>query len=452
MTNKLFYILAAVIISLALFLRLYKIENRAPFDWDQNRDYAAISDIAGGKPVLIGPVAGGEGGFFLGPLYYYLVTPMYLVMGGSPVSLPITSSILDVASIVLVIILLRKSLGDPLTLTLSFVWAISWFAIEASRVSWNVSLLQLWIVLFIYLLQTKLSFIKALIFGLTLGLTWHIHASLIPLSLLTSIFFIRHLGLSLKKILLIAVGYAIALLPLIVFDIRHSGLERHLIYQFFVSSDAVTYPFAKVFFSVFSRFGKNTVAILTGTSDLHLWWGIIMSIFSFIAVFTRSLPLKVSGIIVLSNIILTLYLGEPGFPEYYLASSYLSILIILLYPLFSFKKLMAPVSILFIILFSYLNITKYSVQSTSFSLTQKLAVVSSARELSSDIDMRYDLPFGRESGIPMMLKRSGVKVSKDVRTQVVVTESTADSIFIDGEIAKDIGRFGGLRVGYRVVQ
>ena len=63
MTSKLFYILAAVIISLALFLRLYKIENRAPFDWDQNRDYAAISDIAGGKPVLIGPVAKGEGGF-----------------------------------------------------------------------------------------------------------------------------------------------------------------------------------------------------------------------------------------------------------------------------------------------------------------------------------------------------------------------------------------------------
>ena len=113
---------------------------------------------------------------------------------------------------------------------------------------------------------------------------------------------------------------------------------------------------------------------------------------------------------------------------------------------------MVPATILFVILFSYLNLTKYSVESTSFSLTQKLAVVSSARALSSDIDMRYDLPFGRESGIPMMLKRSGVKVTKDAKTQVVVTESTADSIFIDGEIAKDIGRFGGLRVGYRVVQ
>ncbi len=113
---------------------------------------------------------------------------------------------------------------------------------------------------------------------------------------------------------------------------------------------------------------------------------------------------------------------------------------------------MVPATILFIILFSYLNLTKYSVDCTSFSLKQKLSVVSAAKALSSDIDMRYDLPFGRESGIPMMLKKSGVKVSKDARTQVVVTESTADSIFIDGEIAKDIGRFGGFRVGYRVVQ
>lgn len=452
MTNKIFYIFSAIIISLALFLRLYKIENRAPFDWDQNRDYAVISSITSGKPVLIGPVAKGEGGFFLGPLYYYLVVPTYKLMGGSPVSLPITSAILDVLAIVLIIIFLRKSLGDFSTLVLAFVWCISWFAIEASRVSWNVALLQIWIVTFIYLIQAKLSSIKALFFGLVLGLTWHIHASLIPLSLLASIFFIRHLGLNLKKILLVALGYTIALSPLIIFDLRHSGLERHLIYQFFVASESVTYPFAKVFVSVFSRFGKNTIAILTGTSDLHLSWGLTGAALAFISLFSKFKLLRISGAIILSNLALTLYLGEPGFPEYYLAASYIPLLIIILNLLVSTKKFILPLSLTLLLVFSYLNLSKFNVNSTSFSLFQKQSTVQEISKISHNIDIRYDLPFGRESGIPAMLEKSGVNVSNTAKTQVVITESDAESIFIDGEIAKDIGRFGGLRVGYHVVQ
>jgi hypothetical protein len=156
----------------------------------------AINDIARGKPVLIGPVAKGEGGFLLGPLYYYVVTPVYLLMGSSPLALPITSAILDVLAIVAILVLLPKMLGRWSSLALAFMWSISWFAIEAARISWNVALLQLWLIIFVYLLSERLSYLKALVFGLTLGLTWHIHPSIIPLSLIVTIFYLKNLGLN----------------------------------------------------------------------------------------------------------------------------------------------------------------------------------------------------------------------------------------------------------------
>lgn len=278
MKHKYFYILSALIIALALFLRLYKIENRAPFDWDQNRDYAAISEIAKGNFTLIGPVAKGEGGFFLGPLYYYLVTPVFLLLNGSPIAQPYTSAFLDVMAIALVVLLLRKYFGDRPTLLLAFFWAISWFGIEASRVSWNVALLQVWVVLFIYLSLAQLTAITSLLFGLILGLSWHIHASLIPLSLLVALFTYKPTRYHLKNLLLISVGYLFALSPLILFDLRHSGLERHLIAQFLSASGSISVPFSKVFESVFARFGKNSIAILTAASDLHFWWGIFFGL------------------------------------------------------------------------------------------------------------------------------------------------------------------------------
>src|SRR5689334_22440473 len=138
--KKWYLLISILIVALGCVLRFSGFASRAPFDWDQNRDYQAIEGIARGKTTLIGPVAKGEGGFFLGPLYYYLATPAFILMHGNPRAPPITSMVVDMLAVVAILALLPSRLGRTQSVVLAILWSCSWFAIEMSRISWNVAL------------------------------------------------------------------------------------------------------------------------------------------------------------------------------------------------------------------------------------------------------------------------------------------------------------------------
>src|SRR3989344_5678318 len=82
--STIYYLISAILI-LAFFLRVYRTQDLMGFYYDQGRDALRIWEfIHQGKPFLIGPVTGLEG-IFLGPLFYYLLTPFYFIGRGSPV-------------------------------------------------------------------------------------------------------------------------------------------------------------------------------------------------------------------------------------------------------------------------------------------------------------------------------------------------------------------------------
>ncbi|HBO10373.1 TPA: hypothetical protein DD448_00255 [Candidatus Collierbacteria bacterium] len=453
MRKHLFFILAVGILIVALALRLYRFTNRAPFDWDQNRDYHEISQIAQGKITLIGPVAKGEGGFLLGPLYYYLALPAYIAFQGNPLSLPFTSLFLDVFAIVAILWLLPSLIGKRATLFVASIWSFSWFAIEASRISWNVALIPLWTVIMIYLLSVagKTNWHQALWIGLVAGLSWHIHAALIPLAILVTLVRARDL-LKHHRMIFYLVGYALALTPLLLFDIRHHGLESRLIFGYLHAQAASHASWSAVIISVLSRLGKNTYAILLGTSDLHLFWGIGTLIMAFWGLTRTSKVFQTAGWLVIFNVILAILLRETGFPEYYLAVSYLSMLL-LLSSLLSFKPALSAFAFCFSLIISILAQTKvFTVEPTPFSLSRKMELAQTIITLGSPIDIRYDLPFGRESGISNLVGFYGGHIDQTAKKQALVTDSTDTSVFVDGEIAEDVLWFGGLRLAKREVQ
>jgi len=67
-----------------LFLRLYKLDTRLPFGWEQERDAFFVRDILRGKLTLIGPRVVGPGGFFLPPYFFYLLSPFYFLFKLNP--------------------------------------------------------------------------------------------------------------------------------------------------------------------------------------------------------------------------------------------------------------------------------------------------------------------------------------------------------------------------------
>src|SRR3989344_6947251 len=83
-TNPIVYFFLSVILLGALFVRIYRLNDLLGFYYDQGRDALVIWKLwHEGKPFLIGPVTG-LAGIFLGPLYYYLIAPFYLIGGGDP--------------------------------------------------------------------------------------------------------------------------------------------------------------------------------------------------------------------------------------------------------------------------------------------------------------------------------------------------------------------------------
>lgn len=443
-----------MIIGLAMFLRLYKIENRAPFDWDQNRDYVAITGIANGKATLIGPVAKGEGGFFLGPLYYYLASPAYLFMGGSPLALPITSAILDVMAIVAILGLFRNIIGDHKTLTLASIWSFSWFAIEMSRISWNVALVPIWSILLLWFLTQKksLSITKVWLLGVLVGLSWHIHAALIPISLIVLLFIWKIWAMDWKRFLAIIVGYGVPLIPLLIFDLRHSGLNYHLLTQMFTASTHVTASFPKLLEAIMLRLGKNTQSLLLGISAYHLVLGYVVSIMALLAlIFSRGIY-RLSGLIIILNIIAIFALKEIGFPEYYFAISYIPTLIIFLGTISYFTKNNVIILIIITLFLIFQNSRKYSFEETSFSLSRKVSVAKLMRSFDTPIDLRVIMAPGREGGIVAFYKLYGGSLDQNSKLKVVVTDQSEGLIIEGGELATIIGNFGGIRVAKIVVQ
>lgn len=72
-------------LSLAAFLafRIWNLPTSSYFIYDQGRDMAKWAELAAGNPTLVGPTTG-LSGLFLGPLWYYLGFPGYLLSGGQP--------------------------------------------------------------------------------------------------------------------------------------------------------------------------------------------------------------------------------------------------------------------------------------------------------------------------------------------------------------------------------
>ena len=442
MNKILNYVLPIGIIILAGLLRFNNISYRAPFDWDQNRDYQEVAKIASGKPTLIGPVARGEGGFFLGPLYYYLLTPSFVVSGGDPIALPVTSVLLDILAIGL-ILYLGKYLGNArFGYLFALIYALSPSMVDTSLVSWNVALLPLWvIVMLLFLIKPKYKSIDLLLGGLLLGSSWHIHAALIPLAPILLLARARSISLFSLRALWLILGYAVMLSPLILFDIRHAGLQSNLITSMVTAQGEARAALPLLLDSVLSRFGKNLSSMFGGPGDLNLWLGLAGLATSLVAIIKGKSLLRLSALAVIANITLVILLGSVGFPEYYLATATISTLLIISYLLSTHW-----LGIVVALSLSLFLLVTNSATVGPFTLGHKLDLASKIAEDQSLHKVLYDLPYGRDSGLPVLLKRSGALPISEGRMIYMISDKTDPSLLIEGLVANEVGWYGGFRL------
>ena len=243
------YLLLFLILVLAFFVRVYRIEDLLGFYYDQGRDALVIWRLwHEGKFFLIGPVTG-LSGIFLGPLYYYIIAPIYLLSAGSPILPAVFLAFTATVASFLLYYLGWKFHSRPTGIIAATIGAFSYFIVLAGRWLSNPTLILLSSMLLLLSMWKVVSYERRATGpkGLGPGGWWIAIALFVGVSLqfesASAVFyipmivvfagwlglrrmFLREKGfLPNKKIFLISLAVFLAtLLPQILFNFRHDNL------------------------------------------------------------------------------------------------------------------------------------------------------------------------------------------------------------------------------------
>jgi hypothetical protein len=239
-----------IILVLAGFLRLYNLPNTLMFQGDQGRDALIVSEIFLEKNlVFIGPVTS-VGNLYLGPLYYYFMLPFLALSYPSPLGPAYAVSLLSILTVYLVYKLGKELIGEKAALIASLLIAISSSAVFLARFSWNPNPAPLVSLVMIYFTYKAIKKPKnwiwvSLCFSVLIQLHYLalLSAGGAGIVWLTTLFQQIKNKISLKKLIIYSsislVIFLISLTPLILFDLKHQGLNLSAFKNMFTNTRAL---------------------------------------------------------------------------------------------------------------------------------------------------------------------------------------------------------------------
>lgn len=175
--HKSFFLITSLFF-FSFFLRVYGMENKYPFGWDQvDNAWAAKAIISDHRFPLVGMVVKQNTGFFIGPLYYYFVAIFYWITDLNPVAshyIALTTSIFTFFTIFFVA---RKLFSFEVALLACLINSVTFAGFYFDIVQWPVSFLpgvSLLIFYFLFkLLKGEEKYVLAL--SIVTGLAFNIH-------------------------------------------------------------------------------------------------------------------------------------------------------------------------------------------------------------------------------------------------------------------------------------
>jgi 4-amino-4-deoxy-L-arabinose transferase-like glycosyltransferase len=275
--EKKFRLLIIAVVLIAAFLRLYRISDYMTFLGDEGRDALVAYNILHGKLTLLGPTAS-VGGFFLGPVYYYLISPFLLLFNYNPVGPAVMVAIFGIATVWLVYKIGSEFFNPRVGMFAAILYAVSPLVIAHSRSSWNPNIMPFFSLITLYFLFRGLkkdSFWLILLSGVFLGITMQLHylATFLGVIIFVYIFLyqillknnklVLHFGESVKIYFLLSLGFLIGFSPFLIFEVRHNFPNVRSIFNFiFFSRDTGLNPHffetvINVLFRLFARLVAN---------------------------------------------------------------------------------------------------------------------------------------------------------------------------------------------------
>ena len=214
-----------LVLSLGLFFRVYKPLQSYMYAHDQDLAGWIIKDILVNKHLrLIGQETSSQG-VFIGPLFYYLQIPFYLLTKMDPSGTILLVTLLGMFTVFSFYYCFSKMFGKKVGLIASFIYAVTMYYVNTDREVVPTMPVYLWSVWFLYgtwlILKGKSR--AYVLLGFLIGIIWNFNLALvilIPLIIVAQIF--SKTKINFKHVLLGIVVFVITMSPYFVFEARHS--------------------------------------------------------------------------------------------------------------------------------------------------------------------------------------------------------------------------------------
>lgn len=175
-----------------ILFMFYNLEKWAVFGWDQiDNAWAAVRILVAHKLPLLGMVAKGNSGIYIGPLYYYLVAAFYFLTGLNPIASPLLAGITSLFSFWVIYWVAKNIFNKNVALVSCFIYTFSSSIIISERIQWPINFIAPFSLLIFYFLYKAIAGQSKYLIPLAAvtGLSFHIH--------FTSLFFLISIALSL---------------------------------------------------------------------------------------------------------------------------------------------------------------------------------------------------------------------------------------------------------------
>lgn len=354
--SRLELILLLLLIFITIFLRTYNLEKRLPFGWDQERDAEmAWQIIKMGKPTLIGPRVISDDAFYLGPIWYYLITPFYFLFDMDPLAMGAFMVILGVLTTLAVYFFTKYLLGVKQAIIISLIWASL-----GDVVAWNPLLIPLTTVVLLYFLSKivdgEYKFIPYSLLLTGFALQLHFQAALfLPPFLLAIFFYIKKFNkYPIKSLSVGIILFLLTFLPLIIFDLRHDFLNiKGFIKLFFNPVENDIYFISKLVL-LWNKFIQTCMFFIPNIYEFNakLLLGIIVFLISvtglLISKLSNEKKILMIALIIFPPLVYSFYKGEIS--EYYFTLTSIPLLIGLSNGLLKIKMLKLNYLLIFTVL------------------------------------------------------------------------------------------------------
>jgi len=374
------------------FFRLYRLEATIQFLGDQGRDVLVMRHLIIDYDIpFLGPITS-VGGFYLGPLYYYLMTPFLWLFNFNPVGPAYANAFIGIITLPILYFVTKKMFSQSAAKLTTFLYAFAAIPIQETRFTWNPNPMPLATLGIVFGFYQALKTNKSkwlLLSSLSLAIALQLHYMIVFLGpfILWQIF-IFFKNKKLKKWLLPWFGIIILfMVPLILFEIKNNFLNIKGLLYFFQHNEYQKFDLYQNFRNLKGRseevigmilgFGRNTNLARTTVTRLVLLATVILLIKK------RSKSLILVSVWLLSSIA-TLAFYRSNIYSHYLGFLFPAVFILIGQTLSYFKGKLAILNIIFLLWFASFNLSLIK-QTLQMNGNLK-SVEKTARFIKQDID------------------------------------------------------------------